>query len=57
MLVQAIGEMSPEKRMKMLRFIKLVTERDECALQIIRRIEAGTLSPGEALERCQMARH
>ena len=29
MLVQAIGEMSPEKRMKMLRFIKLVTERDE----------------------------
>jgi hypothetical protein len=60
MLVQAIGEMSPDRRAKLMRFIQLVTERDECALQIIRRIESGTLSPKDALvalDRCLEAGH
>jgi hypothetical protein len=44
----------------MQRFIPGVGQRDERALEIIRRIESGTLSPSDAmdaLERCQEARH
>lgn len=52
--------MQPETRFRMQRFIPGVGQRDERALEIIRRIESGTLSPSDAmdaLERCQEARH
>jgi hypothetical protein len=55
--------MQAETRFRMQRFIPSVGQRDERALQIIRRIESGTLSPSDALdaldalERCQEARH
>jgi hypothetical protein len=57
LLKQLLEGMPPETRFRMQRFIMSVGLRDECALQIIRRIESGTLSPKDALERCQEARH
>ena len=42
--------MAPETRHRMQRFIKLVAERDECALGIVRHIEMGRLSPTDALD-------
>ena len=59
LLKQLMLGMPPETRFRMQRFIRLVAERDECALSIIRQIEAGRVSPTDALdalERCQGAR-
>jgi hypothetical protein len=44
----------------MQRFIQLVAERDECALTIIRQIDAGRVSPTyalDALDRCLGDQH
>lgn len=52
--------MPPETRHRMQRFIRLVGERDECALSIIRQIEAGRVSPTDvldALDRCLEVQH
>ena len=60
LLNQLMAGMSPETRQRMQRFIKLVDERDECALTIIRQIEAGRVSPSDALDtldRCLEAKH
>jgi hypothetical protein len=43
LLKQLMLGISPEARHWMQRFIRLVAERDECALAIIRRIESGPL--------------
>jgi hypothetical protein len=43
LLNQLMVGMAPEIRHRMQRFIRLVAERDECALTIIRQIEAGRL--------------
>jgi hypothetical protein len=39
-----------ETRQRMHRFIRLVAERDECALAIIRQIEAGWVPASDALD-------
>lgn len=44
LLNQLMPGMAPETRQRMQRFIRLVAERDECALTIIRQIEAGGLA-------------
>ena len=49
--------MQPETRFRMQWIILSIGQRDERALQIIRRIESGALLPSDALERCQEARH
>jgi hypothetical protein len=51
-LNQLMQGMAPETRHRMHLFIRLVAERDECALSIIRQIEAGRVSPTDALDRC-----
>jgi hypothetical protein len=59
LLNQLMQGIAPETRHRMQRFIQLVAERDECALTIIRQIEAGRVSPTDALdalERCIEAR-
>jgi hypothetical protein len=60
LLNQLMLGMSPEIRRRMQKFIRLVAERDECALGIIRRSEAGRIAPTDALDaldRCLGARH
>ena len=60
LLNQLMVGMSPEIHQRMKRFIQLVAERDECALAIIRQIEAGRVSPSDALDsldRCLEAKH
>ena len=60
LLNQLMTGMAPEIRHRMQRFIRLVAERDECALQVIRMIEAGRVSPSDALDtldRCLEAKH
>jgi hypothetical protein len=60
LLNQLMLGMTPETRHRMQRCIHLVAERDECALSIIRQIEAGRVSPTEALDvldRCLGTRH
>ena len=60
LLNQLMIGMTPETRHRMQRFIRLVAERDECALSIIRQIEAGRVSPSDALDtldRCLEAKH
>ena len=60
LLNQLMLGMAPETRHRMQRFIRLVADRDECALSIIRRIESGRVSPTDALDaldRCLGARH
>jgi hypothetical protein len=60
LLNQLMAGMTPETRHRMQRFIRLVAERDECALSIIRQIEAGRVLPSDALdtlERCLEAKH
>jgi len=60
LLNQLMAGMTPETRHRMQRFIRLVAERDECALSIIRQIEAGRVSPSDALDtldRCLEAKH
>lgn len=50
LLNQLMEGMPPETRFRMQRFIRLVAERDECALKIIRQIEAGRVAPTDALD-------
>jgi hypothetical protein len=57
LLNQLMQGMAPETRNRMQRFIRLVSERNECALTIIRQIEAGRVSPTDALDRCPGMRH
>jgi hypothetical protein len=57
LLNQLMVGMTPETRQRMKRFIRLVAERDECALTIIRQIETGRVSPTDALDRCLGTRH
>ena len=60
LLNQLMLGMSPGIRRRMQKFIRLVAERDECALGIIRRLEAGRIAPTDALDaldRCLGARH
>lgn len=60
LLNQLITGMTPEIRHRMQRFIRLVADRNECALSIIRQIEAGRVSPSDALDtldRCLEAKH
>ena len=60
LLNQLMLGMSPEIRQRMQKFIRLVAERDECALGIIRRIEAGRIAPTDALDAldaCLGAKH
>ena len=47
LLTQLMQGMPPQPRHQML-VIRLVAERDECALGIIRRIESGRFSPTDA---------
>jgi transposase InsO family protein len=49
LLNQLMLGMAPETRHRMQRFVQLVAERNECALTIIRQIEAGRVSPTDAL--------
>jgi hypothetical protein len=59
LLKQLLEGMPPETRFRMQRFIRLVSERNECALAIIQRIESGRVSPTDALDaldRCLGAR-
>ena len=60
LLNQLMVGMTPETRHRMQLFIRLVAERDECALGIVRQIEMGRLSPTDALDaldRCLGAKH
>ena len=60
LLNQLMLGMSPEIRRRMQKFIRPVAERNECALGIIRRLEAGRIAPTDALDaldRCQGARY
>ena len=60
LLNQLMLGMSPEIRQRMQKFIRLVADRDECALGIIRRIEAGRIAPTDALDAldaCLGAKH
>ena len=60
LLNQLMTGMTPETRHRMQRFIRLVAERNECALRIIRQIKAGVVSPSDALDtldRCLEAKH
>jgi hypothetical protein len=41
----------------MQRFTWLIAERDACVMTIIHRIEAGRMSPSDALDRCLGVRH
>ena len=52
LLNQLMIGMTPETRHRMQRFIRLVAERDECALTIIRQVEVRRVSPTDALDRC-----
>ena len=60
LLNQLMLGMSPDIRHRMQRFVRLVADRDECALGIIRQIEAGRVSPTDALDaldRCLATKH
>ena len=60
LLNQLMAGMTPETRHRMQRFIRLMAERDECTLSIIHQIEAGRVSPSDALDtldRCLEAKH
>ena len=53
---QLLEGMPPETRFRIQRFIRLVAERDEYTLKIIRQIEAGRVSPTDALDACLESR-
>ena len=60
LLNQLMEGMTPETRFRMQKFIRLVAERYECALTVIRQIEADRVSPTDALnalDRCLETRH
>ena len=60
LLNQLMTGMTPEIRHRMERFIKLAAERDECALKVIWLIEAGRVTPYDALDtldRCLEVKH
>ena len=56
MLLQTLGEMTPEKRARMNEFIRLVAERDEHALAILRKVEAGAMAAADALDALDICR-
>jgi hypothetical protein len=58
--LQAVQDLSPEKRQKIKLFMKMVAEGDECAKNLLWRTESGDMAAEDiftAIDHCLKARH